>query len=102
VILTLSVLGSEHGYSQSILSPSKLYFLMNYEMEAMKTALFSAFLTAAEKKDDGKVHPPIAAITFKSDFCDLYFIIVAISLSSLGSMVVNSKGALSEQSVEYQ
>jgi len=31
---------------------------------------------AAEKKDDGKVHPPTEAITFKLAFWDLYPIIV--------------------------
>lgn len=74
---------------------------MNYLIDAMNEALF-ADLTASEKKADGKVHPPIAAITFKLGFYDLYPVIVSIFLASDGSIVVNSKGALDAQSVEYQ
>jgi len=36
-------------------------------IELTKVDLLSSSM-AAEKKDDGKVHPPIEAITFKSGF----------------------------------
>lgn len=71
-------------------------------MELMKDDLDSEVATAAEKKDDGKVHPPIAAITFKLEFWFLYPLIIPISLASDGSMVVNSNGYFPEQSVYAQ
>lgn len=71
-------------------------------MEAMKVFLFSAVEKAAEKKDDGKVHPPRAAITFKLGFYYLYPTIVAMFLPSDGSMVVTVNGYLPEQSVYAQ
>jgi hypothetical protein len=68
-------------------------------IEAMNVFLDSAVAKAAEKKDDGNVHPPIAAITFKLGFYYLYPTIVAMFLVSDGSMVVKVNGYFPEQSV---
>lgn len=71
-------------------------------IEAIKADLLSEVETAAEKNDDGKVQPPIEAITFKFGFCDLYPTIVAIFVASAGSIVVTVKGCFPLQSSLYQ
>lgn len=68
----------------------------------MNFVLESEVATAAEKNDDGKVHPPIAAITFKLEFYDLYPLITSISLASDGSIVTKSNSFFPWQSSSAQ
>jgi len=70
-------------------------------IDAAKFSLLAS-LTADEKKDDGKVHPPIAAMTLRFGFVDLKAIIVLIESASEGSIVTTSNGFFPVQSVEAQ